>query len=126
MDLTLAHWIMLAGLLMPYVIVSTAKAQKGFDNSEPRDAALYDGWRGRAYAAHHNALEAFPIFAAAVLLATVRGADATIVNIAAVVWLVARVLHWTLYVKDKASGRALIWFVGLFAVLAIFGAALFA
>jgi len=120
----LAHWILLVGGLLPYVYVATAKWQRGYDNKAPRELAQYGGWRSRAYAAHGNAHEAFPLFAAAVLLATIRGADAAIVNLAAVVWLAVRVLHYVTYVKDMASARSLIWFAGTIAVIVIFGAAL--
>lgn len=124
--MSIAHWIMLVAFVMPYVIVASAKARKGFDNRDPRDLSLYEGWRKRAYAAHNNAIEAFPFYAAAVLLAGYRGADGTFVDIAAVIWLGARLVHWWAYVTDKPNARGLIWFVGTFAVLAIFLAALFA
>ncbi len=121
-----AHWILLVGGLLPYVWVATAKAAKGYNNNDPRDLSQYTGWRGRAYAAHGNAHEAFPLFAASVLLATIRGADATVVNVAATVWLSVRVLHYITYVQDMATARSLIWFVGTFAAIVIFGAALVA
>ena len=119
-----AHAIMVIGFVIPYVTVASAKARKGYDNRDPRDQSLYEGWRKRAYAAHNNSLEAFPFFAAAVLLATIENANATFVNIAAIVWLAARLVHLWAYVTDRPNTRGIIWFVGTFAVLAIFGAAL--
>ena len=121
----IAHWILLIGGLLPYVIVATAKSTKLYDNADPRLATNYQGWRTRAYAAHSNALEAFPLFAAAVLLATLRGADGTFVDVAAIVWFVARILYWRTYVTGQATARSIVWFVATLASLAIFLAALF-
>ena len=47
----------------------------------PRDPAFYqDGIRARALGAHQNGIEAYPFFAAAVLLAEFRGAPQNLVN----------------------------------------------
>ena len=121
----LAHWILFVAALLPYVIVATAKARKGYDNADPRNLSQYDGWRRRAYLAHNNAFEAFAFFAVAVLLATYRGAGETFVGIAATVWLAMRILHWFTYVTDRATARSLVWFAGSFATIAIFLAGLF-
>ena len=121
-----AQWIMLVGGLLPYFIVASAKATKQYDNWKPREPGNYEGWRARAYSAHSNAQEAFPFFAAAVLLATLRNADTRVVTIAAGVWLVARLLHWFTYVTNRATARSLVWFVATFATLTIFIAALIA
>src|SRR6185437_11385601 len=46
-----------------------------YDNAKPRDPAFYqDAIRARALGAHQNGIEAFPFFAAAVLLAEFRAA----------------------------------------------------
>ena len=124
--MTLAHWILLAGGLMPYAMVATAKSTKLYDNADPRRPGNFEGWRARAHAAHSNALEAFPLFAVAVLLATVRGASDIFVDAAAVVWLAARIGYWWTYVTDRATARSIVWFAGTFAALAIFLAALLA
>ena len=105
-----AYWILLIGALMPYALVGVAKANKDYDNADPRNpAALSTPLRRAAYGAHANSLEAFPLFAAAVLLAGLRHAPAGTVDAAAVVWLVARLAYAACYLRGLASLRSLVW-----------------
>src|ERR1700744_6595169 len=63
-----------------------------YDNSKPRDPAFYqDAIRARALGAHQNGIEAFPFFAAAVLLAEFREAPQNLVNELAVLFLIVRI-----------------------------------
>ena len=79
----LAFWCVLAMGVMPVATVAIAK-WKGLDNHAPRDwAQSIDGYRRRAYAAHLNHFEAFPLFAAAVLVAATQGAPMASVNVLA-------------------------------------------
>mgnify|MGYP006164011713 CR=1 FL=1 len=69
--MTTAYWCVLAAALMPYVAVSIAKSGgERFDNSNPRLwLEKQQGFRARANAAQANSFEAFPFFAAAVIVA---------------------------------------------------------
>jgi uncharacterized MAPEG superfamily protein len=108
-----AYWILLVGALMPYALVIPAKAGPAYDNADPRNLAAIDSPRKRwAYGAHANALEAFPLFAAAVLLAGFRHAPAHAVNIAACVWLAARLAYAACYLTGQGTLRSLTWAVG--------------
>ena len=66
------------GTLMLYLLTIAPIKWAGFrsfDNANPRDPGFYDDpIRSRALGAHQNGIEAFPFFAAAVLLAEFRAA----------------------------------------------------
>jgi uncharacterized MAPEG superfamily protein len=116
----LAYWCVLAAALLPLAHVSYAKAG-AHENNAPRDAALaLQGAQRRAYAAHQNAYENFPFFAAAVIIAVTMGAPIATINWLALGYLVARILHGVLYIADQATLRSLCYAVGLFINIAIF------
>ena len=73
-----AYWCILIAAALPYAWVAIAKsAVPGYNNKDPRGwIARQDNYRVRnAFAAHQNALEAFPAFAAAVLMAKLAEVD---------------------------------------------------
>ncbi len=116
-----AYWILFVAGMMPYFVLVTAKAHRGYDNANPRDPAAWDTpLRKAAHSAHLNCLEAFPLFGAAVLLAALRQAPPHAVNVAAVVWLVFRLAYVASYVRGMATARSLTWVAATFASLAIF------
>jgi uncharacterized MAPEG superfamily protein len=105
-----AYWILLAGALMPYPLVLVAKANRDYDNTDPRNpAAINTPLRRAAYGAHQNCLEAFPLFAAAVLLAGLRHASVDAVNLAACIWLAFRLAYAACYLTQRGSLRSLSW-----------------
>jgi len=115
-----AYWILLVGAVMPYVLVIIAKANRDYDNADPRNpAALNTPFRRAAYGAHLNSLEAFPLFAAAVLLAGLRHAPAQAVDVAAYVWLAFRLAYAACYLTGRASLRSLSWLGAAASSLAI-------
>ncbi len=81
--MSLANWCILAAALLPILTTGLAKSLGGaYDNHDPRGRALgYDGAAKRAHAAHQNGFEAFPFFAAAVLLAEMKGGPSSAVNV---------------------------------------------
>jgi uncharacterized MAPEG superfamily protein len=92
-----------------------------FDNSYPRDPAFYTrGPRARALGAHQNGLEAFPLFAAAVLLAELHGAPQHMIDGLALAFLGARIAYAVCYLGDRPSLRSLIWTLAFVINLAIF------
>jgi uncharacterized MAPEG superfamily protein len=115
-----AYWILLVGALMPYPLVIMAKASRDYDNADPRNLKAIDTpLRRAAYGAHANSLEAFPLFAAAVLLAGLRHAPAETVNLAAFVWLAGRLGYVACYLAGLASLRSLVWLVPTFSSVAL-------
>ncbi len=125
--MTLAFWCVLAAAVMPYAAVSIAKMNTTLDNNHPRDwEAQLQGRRKRAHHAHLNAFEAFPFFAAAVIIAYLLHAPQGVVDGIAVVFVAARVVYVWCYVEDKASARSLAWGVGFACNVALFFVAAFA
>lgn len=117
--------VLLAGLL-PIVCSGIAKwGAKAYDNHDPRAwLARQEGRRARANAAQQNSFEAFPLFAAAVLLALQQGASAEVVAPWAWAFVGLRLAYIFCYVTDRASLRSVMWMLGLAAVLRIFALAL--
>ena len=120
--MTIAFWCVLVAGFLPYFGTLTAKiGGERFDNSNPRDwLDAQSGFRKRANAAQHNSFEAFPFFAAAVIIAHLAGAPQGRIDLFAVVFILARLFYIAFYVADMATLRSLAWFVGLVSVVALF------
>ena len=113
--------VMVAGLL-PIVCAGIAKWKaRGYDNHDPRAwLARQEGWRARADAAQSNSLEAFPFFAAAVVLALQAGVDADTVAQWAWLFVGLRLVYIFCYVTDRATVRSLVWMLGLAVVIRLY------
>jgi uncharacterized MAPEG superfamily protein len=119
--MTIAFWCVLIAGCLPLVTVGIAKWDKRYDNNAPRDwLSRQEGAKKRAYAAHLNSFEAFPFFAAAVIVATIAKAPASLIDGLAVLFIVARIIYIWCYITDKASLRSLVWMVGFGAAVALF------
>ncbi len=119
--MTIAFWCVLIAGSMPLVTVGIAKWDKRYDNKAPRDwLARQEGSKKRAYAAHLNSFEAFPFFAAAVIIASMVKAPHAIIDGLAVLFVIARIIYIWCYITDKASLRSLVWMVGFAATVALF------
>lgn len=93
----------------------------GYDNKHPRDQeAALEGWGRRAFAAHLNGFEAFPAFAAAVLVAHIAGADPLWSSRLAVIFVLARALYLPLYIFNLDILRSMVWMVGIGATCGLF------
>jgi uncharacterized MAPEG superfamily protein len=113
--------------LLPYVAVGIAKWDKSFDNNSPRDwLARQEGSKKRAHAAHLNSFEAFPFFAAAVIIATIAKASANTVDALAITFIAARIIFIWCYITDRATLRSIVWMIGIGATVALFFVAAFA
>ncbi len=117
--------VLIAGLL-PYVGTMVAKwGFRRYDNHNPRQwLAEQTGFRARGNAAQANSFEAFPLFAAGVIIATLAQVDAALTDALAVTFVLARVGYIVCYVADKATWRSIFWLVGLLSVVALFVATL--
>ena len=119
--MNLAFWCVLAGGLLPIAVVFIAKADPDLDVSNPRDVHVTQtGLRKRAYGAHLNGLEAFPLFAVAVIAATLRGVSQSLLDVAACSWLVARLLYTAAYLAGLARIRPALWATSVLISAAIF------
>jgi uncharacterized MAPEG superfamily protein len=117
--MTTPFWCLLVAVLIPYVLAMTGgyfrmKQFGSVDNKHPRaQAAALEGAGARAWAAQQNAWEALPVFASAVFVAHLAGADPQSSATAAVVFVVARVLHPVAYIANVDVARSLVFLVGL-------------
>jgi uncharacterized MAPEG superfamily protein len=94
---------------------------RDYDNSKPRNPAFYqDAIRARALGAHQNGIEAFPFFAAAVLLAEFRAAPQNLINELAVLFLIVRIAYVFTYLGNRSRLRSILWNIGFVINVAIF------
>jgi uncharacterized MAPEG superfamily protein len=108
-------------IFVPKVAATAALVKdKDFDNNHPRaQQATLTGWRMRAMHAHYNGYEAFPAFAAGVLIAHVAHADPKWMTILALTHVGARTLYPVLYIANVAPLRSLTWIVGFSASIGL-------
>lgn len=126
--MTLALWCVLFAGILPILTAGLAKGgAKDFDNANPREwLGKLEGWRRRANAAQNNGFEAFPLFAAAIIVATMKlGPNATVDGLA-VAWVLLRIGYVWAYVADKPTLRSSFFALALFSAIAIFVAPLWA
>lgn len=122
MQMTTALWCVLAAALLPYFAVGIAKSGgERYDNRDPRAwLERQDGFRRRADNAQRNSFEAFPFFAAAVIVAHLLQAPQERIDALAIIFVVARVAYILSYVADWHWARSAAWLVGIVATAAIF------
>jgi uncharacterized MAPEG superfamily protein len=120
--MTLASWMVLAAAMLPYVATVIAKAgAPDFNNSAPRAwIERQGGFRRRADWAQRNHFEAFPAFAAAVILAQVAGAPQGRIDALAVAFVLLRLLYTGAYLADLATLRTLFFALGMACVVWLF------
>lgn len=120
--MTIAYWCVLLAAFLPFAFTGVAKfAGPGFNNRRPREfQATLTGMRGRAHAAHLNSFEAFPPFAAAVIIAHQLQAPQGTVDAIAVAFIVLRIAYGVLYIVDQHWWRSIVWSLGLACVVALF------
>lgn len=119
--MSIANWCILIAAVMPYPLAVIAKAGLKYDNNAPRaQLALLDGYRQRANWAQLNAFEAFPAFAAAVIIAEMQMVTQSTVDTLALIFIAMRVLHGAFYILDKATLRSLAWALGFLCVIGLF------
>ncbi len=119
--MTLAYWCVLIAGLLPYFTVLAAKRSKQYDNAEPRAwLERQQGMQRRANYAHLNGFEAFPLFAAAVIIAQQLRAPQHWIDALALAFILLRFAYILLYVGNQASLRSIVWFLGFACTIAIF------
>ncbi|WP_028670215.1 MAPEG family protein [Saccharospirillum impatiens] len=123
--MSLPLWCLFIAALL--VIMSKWPAMKvmaamkgGYDNNHPRaQQANLTGAGARGIAAHQNTIEAFPMFAAGVIVAEVFAAGSMVASLLAMAFIVSRVVYIGLYVGNVASLRSIVWAVGYLASLGL-------
>ena len=121
--MTIAFWCVLIAAFLPYVAFGMVR---GLDPKLPRpSAAKLDGAALRAHGAHLNAFEAFPPFAAAVIIAHIAEGPSASVNWLACAFILVRVGHMFFFITDRQPLRSASFGVGLLLIVAIFISPLF-
>lgn len=120
--MSIALWCVVLAGLMPYVWTGVAKARgERFNNRKPRQwQATLEGVPARAHAAHLNAFEAFPLFAAAVIIAQMQGAAQGPVDGLAILYITFRIAFGLAYLADAHLLRSALWFGALLSNLGLF------
>ncbi|ABA04189.1 conserved hypothetical protein [Nitrobacter winogradskyi Nb-255] len=113
--MTIAEWCVFGAVILYLLTIVPFKALRlpRFDNARPRDPEFYgDPLRARALGAHLNGIEAFPFFAAAVLLAEFRDAPQRLIDELAILYLIVRAAYVVTYIGDRPTLRSILWGVG--------------
>jgi len=120
--MNVAFWCVLIAGLLPFVATVTAKAGGDrLNNRDPREwLAKQQGFRKRANNAQANSFEAFPLFAAAVIVATLAKAPQAAIDTTAVFFIGARLAYLVCYLADWHWVRSLVWFLGVGACVRLF------
>ena len=121
--MTIAEWCVFATLMLYLLTILAAKWAGGrsFDNAKPRDPNFYgEPIRARALGAHQNGIEAFPFFAAAVLLAEFRESPQRLIDDLAVLFLIVRIAYVFTYLGNRPRLRSILWSLGFAINIAIF------
>lgn len=120
--MTTALWCVLVAGLMPLMLTAIAKATgERFNNRNPREwQSRLVGMPARAHAAHLNSFEAFPLFAAAVLVAQWTAAPQSRIDALALAFIVFRLAYGALYLADHALARSIAWLLALLCCVALF------
>jgi len=116
-----SYWCILVAGALPFVATGIAKFGARFDNHNPRDwLARQEGWRRRANAAQQNGFEAFPLFAAAVLVAQQTHAPEARIDMLALAFVALRVGYLGAYLANLAALRSVLWMAALGCCVALF------
>lgn len=113
--------IAFALIYVPFLAVAYGRLQVGYDPAAPR--TLFDKlppYAQRATWAHQNALESFPAFAAAAIMAYVTGVESPVAAGAAIAYGVARSLYPLFYILNLPVLRSLMFGVGSVSIITLF------
>lgn len=120
--MTIGYWCVLVAALLPYVFTGLAKAGgRRYNNYAPREfLEKQEGYRKRAHWVQLNSFEAFPAFAAAVIIAHLTGGEQGRIDMLAMAFIAIRILYGILYLSNQANLRSLVWMAGIGCTVALF------
>lgn len=120
--MTIGYWCVFAAAIFPYVFTLMAKlGGRRYNNFSPRDfLEKQEGYRKRAHWVQLNSFEAFPAFAAAVIIAHQTGVAQSTIDYLAIAFIILRVIYGIAYLTNKAQLRSLVWLLGIGCVVALF------
>lgn len=85
----------------------------------PENPQPLQGWADRAKRAHENLVQNYAPFAALVIIAELAGAESNSVGYWAGIFLLARIVHWVVYILKVPVVRTLAFLTGFAAQLMI-------
>jgi uncharacterized MAPEG superfamily protein len=119
-----AFWCVFVAALLPYLGTAGAKAGGRMPipaNASPREwLEQLTGWQKRAHWYQLNSFEAFPAFAAAVLIAVHMQVPQARIDSLALAFVGFRLAHFVCYVADWATMRTVVWIGGFACVVWLF------
>ena len=119
--MTLGYWMVLAAGILPYFAIVVSKWRRDYDNAAPRAGLERLGaLQQRAYWAHLNGFEAFPLFAAAVIIAHLAKAPQQWLDGLALAFVLLRVVYTLFYIYNKPTLRSLAWTAAFLCVVGLF------
>ena len=120
--MAIAYICVLIAAIMPIIFAAYAKfSVKGYDNSTPREfLEKLEGRGKRSHYAHLNSFEAFPGFAAGVIIAQLAGVSVAQITILAISFVIFRIFYGIFYIIDNHVLRSIVWFCAFFCVLVLF------
>jgi uncharacterized MAPEG superfamily protein len=101
-------------IYLPFLLVAFARVQIGYEAMATPRAQLdkLPAYAQRATWAHQNSFEAFMLFATAALMAYVTGVNSPIAVVAAIAFVVARLLYSIFYILNIPLLRSLMFAIG--------------
>lgn len=119
--MSIALWCVLAAAVLPFLFTLAAKSSRHFDNHNPRDyLEATTGWRKRAHWVQLNSFEAFPPFAAAVIVNRIVLGPNAMADTLALAFIALRIVYGLLYITDSALLRSVAWFAASACSIALF------
>jgi uncharacterized MAPEG superfamily protein len=120
--MTIAYWCVLVAGLMPLLFTGIAKGVGGrYNNRDPRAwQARLAGLPARAHAAHLNSFEAFPFFAAAVIIAHLAQAPQARIDQLALAFIALRIAYGVCYLGNWHWIRSLVWLMAFACCILLF------
>ena len=119
--MSLAFWCVLAAAMLPFGFTLAAKWNRAYDNHAPRPwLDGLGGWQLRAHWVQLNSFEAFPPFAAAVIIAHLSRGALPMSDALAVVYVALRLAYGLCYLADTATLRSVFWMAANFCVIGLF------
>jgi len=120
------YWLTLTVLMtalfwVPYILdrLVVRGVWPALSDTQPEDGGPHSLWARRAIKAHENAVENLAIFVPAVLTAHALGISTPLTQGAAIVYFLARLVHFIVYAAGVPVARTLAFAVGWGAQIAI-------
>ena len=111
--MTIAEWCVFGTLMLYLLTIAASQMGRAPRISTTPSRAIpistSDPIRARALGAHQNGIEAFPFFAAAVLLAEFRLGPQRLIDELAVLFLIVRIAYVFTYLGNRPTLRSILW-----------------